>query len=192
MASKTPEIQVVLVEKLVPYWRNPRNITVAVEKVMESIKTYGYQVPIIVDKKMTIISGHARYNALKRLGITEAAVIVSDMTAKQAKEFRIVDNRTSEYAVWTDDLKLELKEFTKPEMLNIFFPNIKLETNFVDVAPTVTQGKIDQVAQDLENAYTSETRSANAEPMIELPCPNCMEIIKVSVKDILKQRHWTE
>lgn len=192
MPSKTPEIQIVQVEKLIPYWRNPRNNEAAIEKVMESIKAYGYQVPIIVDKKMTIIAGHSRYNALKRLGITEAAVIVSDMNAKQAKEFRIIDNRTSEYATWTDDLKLELKEFTKPEMLEIFFPTIKLETNFADVAPTVTQGKIDQVQEDLERAYTPEVRNANVEPMIELPCPNCLEIIKVAVRDILKDRHWTE
>lgn len=192
MRSKTPEIQIVQVEKLVPYWRNPRNIEPAVEKVMESIKAYGYQVPIIVDKKMTIISGHARYNALKRLGVTEAAVIVSDMTVKQAKEFRIVDNRTAEYATWTEDLKLELKEFTKPEMLDIFFPTIKLETNFIDAEPSVTQGRIDQVQQDLERAYSPEVRNGNAEPMIELPCPNCLEIIKVAVKDILKDRHWTE
>ena len=44
-----------------PYWRNPRKNDNAVIAVKESIKKYGYTVPIILDSNMTIIAGHTRY-----------------------------------------------------------------------------------------------------------------------------------
>ena len=179
-------------ESLVPYWRNPRKNDAAVEKVKASIMAYGYQAPIIVDKNNTIIVGHSRYAALKQLDYTEVQVIVSDMPEKQAKEYRNIDHRSSEYASWSPELTVELKEFTTDGMLDLFFPDVKLDPDFAKMTGAFTQDKIDDVAKNLEERYSTETRDQLAEPMIELPCPNCLEIMKVSVKDILKQRNWTE
>src|SRR4029077_104165 len=93
-----------------PYWRNPRNNRLAVEKVKKSITDYGYNQLIAVDKDHVIVVGHTRYLALKALGYKEIEVIELDIPKKKANAYRIVDNKTSEFAEWTDDLLPELRE----------------------------------------------------------------------------------
>lgn len=90
-----------------PYKNNPRNNENAVEAVAESIKQCGYIAPIIVDENFIILAGHTRYKALKQLGKKSAEVVVkSGLTEEQKKKYRILDNKTNEFADW-DFTKLE-------------------------------------------------------------------------------------
>ena len=99
------QIQYVKLDELIPYARNPRNNEDAVEHVASSIREFGFQSPIIVDKDNTIIAGHTRFNAAKRLKLDEVPIIkASDLTEAQVKAFRLADNRVSEYATWNDEL----------------------------------------------------------------------------------------
>lgn len=89
------------IEKLVPYENNPRNNDAAVDYVANSIKEFGFQVPIVVDKDNVIVAGHTRYKAAQKLGLTEVPVVVAeDLTPKQIKAFRLADNKTAEKASW--------------------------------------------------------------------------------------------
>lgn len=94
-------------DDIVPYWRNPRIITDdVVESVASSIEKYGYQQPIVVDSEGVIIVGHTRYAALRRLGYTQAQVVVADsLTEAQVKQYRLIDNRAGEFSEW-DPAKL--------------------------------------------------------------------------------------
>lgn len=89
-------------DDVVPYWRNPRVISEsAIESVAASIQKYGYQQPIVVDEHGVIIVGHTRYAALRHLGVSEAPVLVAgDLTPAQVKQYRLIDNRSGEYAQW--------------------------------------------------------------------------------------------
>ena len=99
------QIQYVKLDELIPYARNPRNNEDAVEHVASSIREFGFQSPIIVDKDNTIIAGHTRFNAAKRLKLDEVPIIkASDLTEAQVKAFRLADNRVGEYATWNDEL----------------------------------------------------------------------------------------
>jgi site-specific DNA-methyltransferase (adenine-specific) len=95
-----------------PYERNPRINDKAVEPVMKSIQKDGYRARIIVDKDGVIIAGHTRYEAMKRLGWTEAEVwIADDMTPEQIADYRIRDNLTADFAEWDfDELEAEIEE----------------------------------------------------------------------------------
>lgn len=106
------QIQYVKLNELIPYARNPRNNEDAVEHVASSIREFGFQSPIIVDKDNTIIAGHTRYNAAKRLKLDEVPIIkASDLTEAQVRAYRLADNRVSEYATWNDELlAIELEE----------------------------------------------------------------------------------
>lgn len=188
---KDLKIETVSIEVLIPYWRNPRKNELAVEKVKASIAEFGYQTPIIVDKEMTIIAGHTRYRALKELGYTEIPVIISDMPKKKAKEFRIIDNRTSEYATWSSELALELKEFTSPEFLDIFFPDIKLDPDFIKVAKGTEQETINTISANLEKKFENLSEARANEPKIEIPCPHCLETIILWKRDVLKDKNWS-
>lgn len=115
-------IEEVHLDLIKPYWRNPRNIEDAVEYVRASIERYGYTVPIIVDEKFVIISGHARYRALRLLKWEKIKVVVAvGLSAEKITEFRIADNKTSEFARWdTDKLREELLAIGGDD-LRVFF-----------------------------------------------------------------------
>lgn len=187
----TPNIQTVSIDSLIPYWRNPRKNDVAIEKVKASIQEFGYQTPIIVDAKMTIISGHTRYRALKELGYTDIPVMITDMPEKKAKEFRIIDNRTSEYATWTNELALELKEFADPNFRDIFFPDLKLDPDFLNAQAPHSQDKIDQATADINTKYQDIAEGRDNEPRVVLYCPNCTEEISIAKSELLKDKNWT-
>ena len=107
------EIVIKQIDDLIPYINNPRkNDGAAVDKVVSSIKNYGFKVPIIVDGKNEIVAGHTRYKACQKLGITEVPCIVADdLTPAQIKAFRIADNRVSAEAEWDFELLgLELSD----------------------------------------------------------------------------------
>lgn len=100
-----PKITYKKLSEIIPYENNPRHNDTAVEYVSRSIKEFGFNVPIVVDKNNVIITGHTRYKASKELGLHEVPCIVADwLTEDQAKAFRIVDNKTSELSTWDYDL----------------------------------------------------------------------------------------
>ena len=95
------KVQNVKIEKLVPYENNPRNNDGAVEYVKNSIKQFGFKVPIVIDKDNVIVAGHTRYRAAIELELKEVPVIVADdLTPEQIKAFRLADNKTAEKASW--------------------------------------------------------------------------------------------
>ena len=95
----------VAVESLVPYARNPRNNTAAIDAVKASIAEFGFRQPIVVDEKMVVIVGHTRLEAAKQLGLKTVPVHVAEgLTPAQAKAYRIMDNRSHENAEWDDEL----------------------------------------------------------------------------------------
>lgn len=94
------------IEKLKEYENNPRDNEAAVEPLAESIKRFGFKVPIVVDKNNVIIAGHTRLKASKLLGLKTVPTIQADnLTDEQVKAFRLADNKTAELAAW-DETKL--------------------------------------------------------------------------------------
>lgn len=92
-------------EDIRPYPNNPRKNDGAVDAVAESIRQCGYVAPIIVDENGVILAGHTRYKALQKLGYKIADVLVkSGMTEEQKKKYRLLDNKTGEFAQWDFEL----------------------------------------------------------------------------------------
>ena len=90
---------------LKPYDKNPRKNDDAVDYVANSIKEFGFKVPIVIDKDYVIVAGHTRYKAAKRLNIKRVPCIVADdLTPEQIKAYRLADNKVAEKAEWDFDL----------------------------------------------------------------------------------------
>ena len=102
------QIQLIETNKILPYINNPRK-NLNIDKVASSIKEFGFQQPIVVDKDYTIIVGHTRFEAAKKLGLKEVPVQIADLTENQTKAYRIADNRLNQDASW--DTKLLNLEF---------------------------------------------------------------------------------
>lgn len=84
-----------------PYEKNPRKNDGAVEYVANSIREFGFRVPVVIDRDGVIICGHTRLKAAKEIGMEAVpCVIAEDLTEEQANAFRLVDNKTQELAEW--------------------------------------------------------------------------------------------
>ena len=98
---------------LKPYPRNARTHSrKQVDQVAESIRTLGFNVPILVDEENTVLAGHARLAAARKLGLERVPCVrLSHMSKAQKKAFILADNRLALSAGWDEDLlSLELKE----------------------------------------------------------------------------------
>ena len=117
------EIKMIKVNDLKPYENNPRFNDEAVELVANSIKEFGFKVPIVIDKDNTIVAGHTRYKASMELGLKEVpCIIADDLTDEQIKAFRLADNKVSEKASWNYDLlNIELDDILDINMEDFGF-----------------------------------------------------------------------
>lgn len=173
-----PKLRTFKIRSIKPYPDNPRIITDDdVAKVQRSIEKYGYQARIIVGKDRIIIAGHTRLKALKALGWEEVEVVVVDMTAQAAREYRIIDNRSSELAIWDPTLLVpELREFRDQADLAIYFPEVDLS---IDVEST--DFSIDQDDLDAAQAALDEHLRDNRDLTERIvKCPKCGKHLPIS------------
>jgi len=102
-------------DSLIEYARNPRKNDHAVDRVAAAIREFGFRVPILAKSDKTIVDGHLRLKAAKKLGLEEVPVLLcDDMTDIQVRAFRLSVNKVSEFADWDDEmLRVELDELGK-------------------------------------------------------------------------------
>ena len=103
------------IDKLIEYARNPRKNDHAVDRVAAAIREFGFRVPVVAKSDGTVVDGHLRLKAAKKLGLTEVPVVLADdMTDLQIKAFRLSVNKMAELAQWDEDmLKIELEELSE-------------------------------------------------------------------------------
>ena len=99
------------ISTIYPYKKNAkRHTNKQIKQVANSIREFGFNQPIVVDKKGVIIVGHGRYEASKALKMASVPVLEVNLTDDQAKAYRLADNKLNE-SPWEMDLVIdELKE----------------------------------------------------------------------------------
>ena len=103
MEVKIPKIVIKDVSELKAYENNPRNNDEAVEAVANSIREFGFKIPIVIDKDNVIVCGHTRIKACHKLGISKVpCIIADDLDEDQIKACRLADNQVSSIATWID------------------------------------------------------------------------------------------
>jgi site-specific DNA-methyltransferase (adenine-specific) len=149
------EVRNLKIDDIKPYENNPRNNLDAVDATANSIKEFGWQQPIVVDKDMVIIAGHTRYLAAKKLGLdTVPVVVASNLSDEQVRAYRLADNKTGELAEW--DFKLldtELQDILDIDMSDFGFEldisedeEVK-EDDFDEEIPEEPKSKLGQIYQ---------------------------------------------
>ena len=126
---KEMEIVYKKLQDLKPYENNPRFNDDAVEFVANSIKEFGFKVPIVIDKNGVIVAGHTRYKASIELGLKEVPCIVADdLSDEQVKAFRLADNKVSEKADWNYELlDIELDDIEGLDMKDFGFVGLDID-----------------------------------------------------------------
>ena len=117
---------------ITPYENNPRNNEEAVEPVMNSIKEFGFKVPIVIDKNNIIVAGHTRYKAAKKLKLkTVPCIVADDLNEEQIRAFRLADNKVSEIATWDyNALNFELENILELDMTMFDFDMSGIDDTF--------------------------------------------------------------
>src|SRR5260370_6473371 len=105
------------IDKLVFYARNPRKNDAVVDRMCSSIREFGFKIPCLVRGAGEAVDGHLRLKAARKLGIKEVPVILCDeWTPAQVKAFRLLVNRSVEWAEWDESLlALELQEIQEAD-----------------------------------------------------------------------------
>jgi hypothetical protein len=176
------ELKFVPIETLVPYENNPRSIPQdAIDAVAESIKRYGWQQPIVVDEEMVIVVGHTRRQAALSLGLTSVPIHVTKLPAEKIREYRLVDNRTGEMSSWDhDSLVMELREFDN-DLLQVFFPEIDLESNLIANATGPTEQEMKWAEEKAGNVKGASDASMHT---TDVTCPSCEGHFKVKTRSL--------
>jgi DNA modification methylase len=109
------------IDDLKPDPTNPRRHSKKqIRKIANSIETFGFNVPILIDRFGNVIAGHGRLLAAMELGITEVPTLCLDhLTPAQARAFMIADNRLTEIADWDD--RLLAQQFKELSLLGLDF-----------------------------------------------------------------------
>ena len=102
----TTEMQLVPIEKLVPYANNARTHTPEqINKLRSSLREFGFVNPVIIDRDFGVIAGHGRILAAKEENIDEIPCVFADhLTEAQKKAYIIADNRMAMDAGWDEEL----------------------------------------------------------------------------------------
>ena len=136
------------VSDLIPYIRNARTHSESqVAQIAASIKEFGFLSPILIAEDNTILAGHGRLAAARKLGLTKVPCVKeSHLTETQRRAYIIADNKLSLNAGWDEDiLAIELSElqgadfdldllgFDESELASIFEDDKEVEDDDFDV-----------------------------------------------------------
>lgn len=130
------KVNLIAIDRVIPYASNPRKNEAAIAKLAASIKEFGFRQPIVVDSEYVVVAGHTRLLAAKQLGLAEVPVHIAEgLSPEQIKAYRIADNRITQESEWDDELlklelgdleskgfNLELTGFNLDELNNLMLP----------------------------------------------------------------------
>nr|DAV75591.1 MAG TPA: adenine specific DNA methyltransferase [Caudoviricetes sp.]DAZ46482.1 MAG TPA: adenine specific DNA methyltransferase [Caudoviricetes sp.] len=112
MSRTTTEMQLVDINKLIPYVNNARTHNAQqINKLRSSLREFGFINPVIIDCDFNVIAGHGRIMAAKEEGISKVpCVFVDYLTEAQKKAYILADNRMAMDAGWDEELlKVEIE-----------------------------------------------------------------------------------
>lgn len=131
-----------LINLIKPYSKNAKkHPKKQIEAVAASIKEFGFNQPLVLDKDGVLIVGHGRFEAAKLLGLKEVPTITVNLSEEQAKAYRLADNKLNE-SDWEMDLVIEELKDLSPELLDLtgFEKDLILEPDEKDdIVPEVPE-----------------------------------------------------
>lgn len=116
-------IEYVDINEVKPYKKNAKkHPKEQVEKIAQSIKEFGWQQPVVVDKDNVIVIGHGRHKAAQILGEKQIPVVrADDLTEEQIKALRLADNKVAESGIDQKALEFELNSIFEIDMSQFGF-----------------------------------------------------------------------
>jgi ParB family chromosome partitioning protein len=185
--SKQPKwvaqnVEILNVSDLIPYDRNARiHSDDQINQIKNSIKYYGWTVPILIDEKCNVIAGHGRLYAAEELGMKEVPCMKAVGWSKEKKEaYSIADNKLSENSEWDMGIYFaELKKMVDSgfdlSLVGVDTEEMNLSFN-PDTQPSYNYNEVQE--SDMGNAQNKinnqiSSLSGEDEKAVEVICPHC-------------------
>ena len=162
MSKTTTEMQLVDINKLIPYVNNARTHNAQqINKLRSSLREFGFINPVIIDRDFNVIAGHGRIMAAKEEGINEVpCVFVDYLTEAQKKAYILADNRMAMDAGWDEELlKVEI-ESLQAEDFDLSLTGFD-ESELAGFFDTADDAKEDDFDVDAELEKPSVTKSGD-------------------------------
>jgi len=129
--------------------------------IIDSLRAFGQQKPIVVDRRGVVIAGNGTLEAAKRLGWEEIAIVRTELEPTQATAFGIADNRTAELAEWDEEVLVSLLDSLDDETRDLMHFDQK------ELDALVPKAKV-------EKSKSAETKEVDAESFeFDHKCPKC-------------------
>ena len=162
------EIELRDISEIAPYDRNAKaHPTEQVKKIARSIEKFGFDQPIVIDKKGEIIKGHGRLMAAQYLGLKQVPVVVNPLSKNDAKACRIADNKVAESAWIEEMLTQELEELAA---VNYKLEETGFDTEEIDVILNGLNIDGDNSVEVAEQESFGGSKQAHS-----IICPHCGE-----------------
>ena len=158
------------ISELKPYKRNARRHSdKQLQQIANSIETFGFTNPILIDADGRILAGHGRVEAAKRLGHqTVPCIAISDLTDDEKRAYVIADNRIAELAGWDAELlSVELQHLTEIDL------SLDVEVTGFDTAEIevlIDGGR--SFNKGLEKVLEKNARKEKPDPADDVPEPD--------------------
>lgn len=148
------------VSALLPYTKNSRTHTPAqIEQIARSIRHFGFTMPVLIAEDDTILAGHARVQAAKKLGMTQVPVVVAhDWSSEQKSAYVLADNKLTLNSDWDIDLLVQ-------ELGDLF--NSGFDLDLTGFAPAEIELLVHGDEIKLHDAPADDPEPVMAQ------CPNC-------------------
>jgi ParB-like chromosome segregation protein Spo0J len=163
------KIKTIKVKKLIPYENNAKVHTEEqIQKIVKSIKQYGYKQLILVDKKNVIIAGHGRHAALMEIDpeMDIEVIRADDLTPEQVKKLRIADNKVVSEEYDMGLLNQEIKEiYTDYENIEIILEELFIPAYEIDIMSFEDERE--------EGEETPKEKEFSGPVDTEHKCPRC-------------------
>ena len=172
------------VDDLIPYDRNPRiHPQSQIDELAQSIREWGWTIPILIDSGGNVIAGHGRLYAAKALDIEEVPCVTADDWPEDKKRaYVIADNKLSENSSWDDGLffselrdlqncgfDLSLMGFDQSVSLD-FQPNLEPSTSFGEITENDIAKTATSMSENLDRLTADRSLKGT-----EVVCPYCAE-----------------
>ncbi len=157
------------IDKLIEYDKNPRKNDHAVDKIAQAIEYFGFRIPIVAKSDGTVVDGHLRLKAARKLGMTKIPVVLADdLTDAQIKAFRISVNKMAELADWDKDL-------LRAELLDL--QGIEFDINLLgfDMNDIFEADLLEETRQQQQALFDGIKKSN----FIECICPSCEKTFNI-------------
>jgi len=176
--------------ELIPYDRNSKiHPDSQIDQLANSIREWGWTIPILIDEKDTVLAGHGRLYAAQKLGLSDVPCMVAEGWSEEKKKaYVIADNKLAEKGGWDNALLYaELKSINDSSFdlalmgmeddfkLMDFSPNLEPSFNYKEVDESAINKANEGMGNQIDSIQTDKSNDG-----IEVMCPYCAETFKFS------------